>query len=184
MDTQFLKLKRRPFLLPLLMPLAMFAVAVVVALWLFDARTSTIIIAVRHAEVADVSEANPELNAAGKLRAQSLLTELGRAKPRRGVDAVYVARGQASQQTAEPLARQMGLAMNVVATSEWDSLPGRIARNHAGEVVLVVADTANLAAFLHRYTAVDYPLDAIDASGLFVIVRSGLSKTAVVRLRY
>ncbi len=184
MKSELLNLKRRPFLLPLLMPVAMLAVAVAAALWLFDARTSTIIVAVRHAEVVEVATANPDLNAAGKVRAQALLAQLSGAKTGRGVDTVFVARGQASQQTAAPLAQQMGLAMNVVTTNDWESLPSRIARNHSGELVLVVADTANLAAFLRHYAAADTPLDAIEASGMFVISRSGLSKSTVIRLRY
>jgi hypothetical protein len=186
MQPNLQSLKRRPFLMPLLMPLVMLAVAVAAAIWLFDARTSTVIIAIRHAEVAQAqNSANSDLSTAGQARAQSLLTELSRAKPDRGVDAIYVVTGAASQQTAAPVAQSMGLAVNVVAAGDWASLPRRIARNHAGEVVLVVADAEALTSFLQHYVdASRYPVDAQDFGSLFVIANSGLSKPAVIRLRY
>lgn len=184
MQAELHSFKRRPFFVPLLMPVALLAVVVAVAIWLLDARTSTVIILVRHAEQAQGEAANPRLSAEGLQRAANLQQLLSRAKPERGVDAVYVAEGSAAQQTAAPLAESMGLAVNVVATADWDALPGFIMRNHAGEVTLVVGTRDGLMSLLKKHTAAEFTLDDNDYGSVFVISRSRLSKPAVIRLRY
>jgi hypothetical protein len=176
--------KRRPFLVPLLMPLALLALVVGAAIWLLDARNSTLIILVRNAEQVQDAVANPRLSAAGLQRAANLQQFLARAKPVRGIDAVYVAEGVAAQQTAAPVAESMGLAINLVATADWAGLPGFIMSNHAGEVALIVGTRAGLMSLLKATTAVEFTVDDDDYSSVFVISESRLSKPAVVRLRY
>ena len=167
------------------MPLAFLALAIVIAIWLIDARNSSLIVIVRHAETATASGAQSSLSVAGQTRAQNLLMQLQQAKPGRGVDAIYVGEGDANQQTAAPMAQQMGLAINVVPAADWSNLAGLISRNHAGEVVVVIADQAEVKALLARYTnAASYRWDEQDYGSLFIIAKSELSKAAVLHLRY
>jgi phosphohistidine phosphatase SixA len=184
MRPNFRKLKRRPFWVPLLMPLALLALVIVAAIWLLDARTSTVFIVVRHAELEQREQANPPLSAEGLQRATRLQQLLAQAKPERGVDAVYVSEATAAQQTANPLATSMGLAVNVVSAADWSKLPGVVMRNHAGEVVMVVADRAALNSLLKQVTTAEFSVDEGDYSSVFVISRSRLSKPTAVRLRY
>ncbi len=184
MQADLHSLKRRPFLVPLLMPLALLGLVVAAAIWLLDARTSTVMILVLHAEQAQGAAANPGLSAEGLQRSVRLQQFLARARPERGVDAVYVAEGAAAQQTAAPLAQSMGLAVNVVASADWDRLPGFIMRNHASEVALIVGTRAGLLSMLKNSTAVDFTIDEHDYGSVFVIARSRLSKAAAVRLQY
>lgn len=184
MQADFQRLKRRPFLVPLLMPLALLAVVIGASIWLLDARTSTVLILVRHAELEQATVANPRLSAAGVARAANLQRLLAQAKPERGVDAVYVSEDSPAQQTATPVAESMGLAVNVVAAADWDSLPNFIMRNHAGEVALVVGNQAAVLSILKSNTAADFALADDDYSSVFVISKSRLSKATVVRLRY
>ncbi len=184
MKADFQRLKRRPFLVPLLMPLALLALVIGAAIWLLDARTSTVMIVVRHAELEQRELANPPLSAAGLQRAARLQQLLAQAKPERGVDAVYVSEDSAAQQTANPVAETMGLAVNVVAAADWARLPSLVMRNHGGEVVLIVANRAAVLALLKGTTTADFVLDEADYSSVFVISRSRLSKPTVVRLRY
>lgn len=184
MQADFHRLKRRPFLVPLLMPLALLALVISAALWLLDARNDTILILVRHAEVEQRESANPQLSPAGVARARSLQQWLAQARPGRGIDAVYVAEDSPSQQTATPLAQSMGLAVNVVPAADWNALPRFIERNHSGEVALVVGTRAALQSMLKPMTAAEFPLMEDDYGSVFVVFRSRLSKTAVVRLHY
>lgn len=184
MQADFQRLKRRPFLVPLLMPLALFALVVAAALWLLDARTATVMVVVRHAETEQRASTNPQLSSVGQSRAVTLQQWLAQAKPHRGIDAVYVSEDSPSQQTAAPLAQSMGLAVNVVPTSDWNSLPRFIDRNHAGEVTLVVANRSALLAILKNMTKSEPALAEDDFGAAFVIFRSRLSKTSVIRLRY
>jgi hypothetical protein len=184
MKADFQRLKRRPFLVPLLMPLALLALVISAAIWLLDARTSTVMIVVRHAELEQRELANPPLSAAGLQRAARLQQLLAQAKPERGVDAVYVSEDAAAQQTANPVAETMGLAVNVVSAADWNSLPSLVMRNHGGEVVLIVANRAAVLSLLKRTATADFVLDEADYGSVFVISRSRLSKPTAIRLRY
>src|SRR5690349_3356263 len=104
MQTEFKRLKRRPFLVPLVLPLVLVALLAAMAIWVFDARATSIIIVVPNAEteVTQTTSANPALSDAGQLRAKHLQQFLDKAKPSRGIDVVYVSEGLATQQTAAP----------------------------------------------------------------------------------
>ncbi|MGE0113929.1 MAG: histidine phosphatase family protein [Steroidobacteraceae bacterium] len=184
MQTDFPRFKRRPFLVPLLMPVTLLALVIAAAIWLLDARLSTVLILVRHAEIEQSNSANARLSAEGAVRAANLQRLLAQAKPARGVDVIYVSEDPASQQTAATVAESMGLAVNVVPAAEWDVLPGFIGRNHAGEVALIVGTRAALLSILKSATATDFTVADDDYSSVFVISRSRLSKASVVRLRY
>jgi phosphohistidine phosphatase SixA len=184
MPANFNRLKRRPFLAPLLMPLVLLGVVVAVAIWLFDARTTSVVIVVRHAEMESATTPNPGLNPAGQQRAKALQQLLAQAKPGRGVDAIYVSEGAATQQTATPLAESMGLAVNVVPSATWSELPRTIGRDHAGEVVLVVATREAMQSLVTAMSGEKPSIDEQEYSAVFVISQSRLSKPAVVKLKY
>jgi len=139
---------------------------------------------VRNAELEQHDVANPRLSATGLQRAARLQQLLAQAKPKRGVDTVYVSEDLAAQQTANPTAEAMGLAVNVISAADWAGLPSFIMSNHAGEVALIVAKRAALLSLLKQTTAADFGVDEADYGSVFVISKSRLSKSTVVRLRY
>jgi hypothetical protein len=185
MQTEFKRLKRRPFLVPLVLPLVLVAMLAAMAIWVFDARATSIIIVVPHAEIVGAAAGtNPGLSDAGQLRAKHLQQFLDKAKPNRGIDVVYVSEGLATQQTAAPVASSMGLAVNVIPNAMWPRLQHIITRDHAGEVILVVATPEKIKTYLAQAGVGDINVDPNDSSSVFIISRSTLSKKAMVRLRY
>jgi len=82
------------------------------------------------------------------------------------------------------LAESMGLAVNIVSAADWSKLPSVVMRNHAGEVVMIVADRAALNALLKQVATANFVVDEADYGSVFVISRSRLSKPTAVRLRY
>ena len=186
MQTEFKRLKRRPFLVPLILPLVLVALLALIASWLFDARATSIIIVVPNAETEMMPSANtnPGLSEAGQLRAKHLQQFLDKAKPNRGVDVVYVSEGLATQQTAAPVASSMGLAVNVIPNAMWPRLQHIITRDHSGEVILVVATADKIRTYLAQAGVGDVNIDASDNSSVFVVSRSQLSKKTMVRLHY
>lgn len=184
MQAEFNRFKRKPFLAPLLMPVALLALVVAAAIWLFDARVTSVVVIVRHAETEAGTAANPGLSAAGQQRAKALQQLLAKAKPNRGVDAVYVSEGVATQQTATPLAESMGLAVNVVPNATWSELSHTLARDHAGETILVVATRDAIKSLLNELTGAAAAVDEQDYSAVFVVTESRLSKPSLIRLRY
>jgi phosphohistidine phosphatase SixA len=184
MTADFQKLRRKPFFLPLLMPLVLFAAAVASGVWLLDARSSTTVVLVRHAEAERSLSANPGLSDIGRSRANQLVTLLENAKPERGVDAIYASDSALTQQTAAPVAARMGLAVNVVTDSNWKFLLPEMRDQHAGQVVLVVASREQLLDMLQNLTDQAWTVEEADFGSVFVVSQSRLSKPAVIRLRY
>ena len=54
------KMRRRPFFFPLVLPVLLFIAVVLAAAWLFDARATTVVFVVRHAEVETPTDADPD----------------------------------------------------------------------------------------------------------------------------
>lgn len=184
MDIDIHKLRRRPFFLPLFMPIVLLAVVVLSAIWLLDARNTTVFILVRHAEVEQSLVANAGLNEAGKNRAKKLLDFLDQLKPERSVDAVYAIESVPAQETAAPLAAKMGLAVNVLSLGGSNSRLSDIRDHHTGEVVLVVASREKLKELISEVSSQDWSLNDEDYTSIFVVNHSRLSKTSVVRFKY
>jgi phosphohistidine phosphatase SixA len=87
-------------------------------------------ILIRHADV-DADGTDPELNAAGRARAQELLHVLGDA----GIVAVLVTSLRRSQQTAAPLAAAVGVDPTVA--DEIDDATAAIRARQRGAVLVV-----------------------------------------------
>src|SRR5687768_7325205 len=132
------KMRRRPFFFPLVLPVLLFIALVAAAAWLFDARATTVVFVVRHAEVETQADADPDLSVDGRERAARLAKMLSQAQPVRGVDAIFASEYKRTQQTATPLSETVALPVNVVASASWSELPRRITREHRGEYVMVV----------------------------------------------
>jgi broad specificity phosphatase PhoE len=92
-------------------------------------------ILIRHADVDADGTDNPELNAAGRVRAQELAHVLGDA----GIVEVLVTSLRRSQQTAAPLAAALGVEPTVA--DEVDDVIAAIRARQRGDTVLVVGHT-------------------------------------------
>lgn len=108
------KLRRRPFFFPLIVPLLVFVGVVAAAAWLFDARATTVVVIVRHAEAEAGSDPDPALSVDGRERAARLAKMLSQARPVRGIDAIFSSEFRRSQQTVTPLSEMLALPLNVV----------------------------------------------------------------------
>src|ERR1700754_3035158 len=112
MDRNLDKMRRRPFFFPLVVPVLVFLGLVVAAAWLFDARATTVVFVVRHAETEVGNDPDPGLSVDGRERAARLAKMLLQARSKdpgnsssvRGLDAIFVSELRRTEQTAEPLA--------------------------------------------------------------------------------
>src|SRR5262245_10213606 len=128
MDRNLGKMRRRPFFFPLLLPVLVFLALVGAAAWMFDARSTTVVFVVRHAETESGSDPDPNLSVDGKERAARLAKMLSQARPVRGVDAIFSSEFRRANQTVTPLSETLSLPVNVVPSATWDDLPRRITR--------------------------------------------------------
>jgi phosphohistidine phosphatase SixA len=129
-------------------------------------------ILVRHADVTGTGD--PPLNVAGQARAGELRRVLGDA----GVGAIFVSPRLRTQQTAAPLAAQLGIASTVLADA--DATVAAIRGLPASAVALVVGHTDTLPAIASGVGSEPLPaIGATEFSRLFVLTRGRL-----MRLRY
>ncbi|HYM35341.1 MAG TPA: histidine phosphatase family protein [Steroidobacteraceae bacterium] len=184
MRTELNTLKRRPFLFPLLMPIAMMAIVVVAAVWVFDARATTVIVIARHAEADVAADADPNLTLAGKERAARLARVLAQLQTPRAIDAIFAADTHRAQQTVQPLAEALALPTNVVPPSAWNELAARIRSDHRGEVVFVTGDTKNISSVIEALAGESVTISDADYGRLYVIFAPRLSRTRVLLFSY
>ena len=142
-------MRRRPFFFPLVLPVLLFIAVVAAAAWLFDARATTVVFVVRHAEVEVGNDPDPPLSVDGRERAARLAKMLSQAQPVRGLDAIFASEFRRAHQTVTPLSETLALPVNVVPSGAWSELAKRITRDHRGEYVLV-AGNANAVPALVR----------------------------------
>ncbi len=178
------KMRRRPFFFPLVLPVLLFIALVAAAAWLFDARATTVVFVLRHAEVETLTDADPDLSVDGRERAARLAKMLSQARPVRGIDAIFASELKRTQQTATPLSETVALPVNVVASAAWSELPRRITRDHRGEYVLVVGNSNTVPELVKALSDEDVTLRDDEYDALFVVFVPQIAKTKVVRLRY
>lgn len=177
-------LRRRPFLVPLVLPLVALLLAGAGAVWLGSGASTTVVILVRHAEPAASTSGDPELSAEGVRRAEQLGPFLADALPANPVDHIYAADTRRAQQTAASVANQFKLPINLLGGSDWDRLARRIRTDHEGETVVVVGYASTLPAVLNHLSASRVGTDADDFGSIFVVVMPSPGQPRVLRLRY
>lgn len=178
------KLRRRPFFLPLIFPVLVFISVVAAAAWLFDARATTVVVIVRHAEPEAGADPDPALSIAGRERAARLATMLSQARPVRGIDAIFSSEFRRSQQTVTPLSETLALPLNVVPSATWGELPRKILRGHRGEYVLVSGNTNNVPSLVEALSDQKVQLRDDEYDAMFIVFVPQISKAKVVRVRY
>lgn len=185
MQTELAKFKRRPFLLPLVMPVLLFIAVALFVVWILDARTGTVVVLAPHAETEMSLGADPGLNVYGRERAAKLARMLiSPPGEKRSVDAIYATESVSTQQTAMPIAENFGLAVNALSAGAWNNLPRKIRREHSGELVLVVGNAAALPAIVTALSDQPVTLQDNEYDSMFIVYFSPLSKPRLVRLRY
>jgi phosphohistidine phosphatase SixA len=141
------------------------------------------IFVVRHAERADAApgasammNSDPDLSEAGRARAQSLASMLKDAK----ISAIYTTQFKRTKQTAEPLAKALGVELTVVDARD---LPGLVQKLKTGGNALVVGHSNTVGAIVEGLGVTErVELSEADYDNLFVIVRG--EKPTLVRLHF
>jgi phosphohistidine phosphatase SixA len=115
--------------------------------WYFESQGTTTIIFVRHADVDQPLAENNDLplNERGMLRAELLADFLDNVDVVAGVDAIYVDATRRTQETAEPLARRLGIDYQVADHDDVVNFTKTVLFEHKREIVLVVTQRDDIA---------------------------------------
>jgi broad specificity phosphatase PhoE len=126
-------------------------------------------ILIRHADVTAGAGADPSLNAAGLARAEELRHVLGVAD----VGAIFVTSFQRTQQTAAPLAADLGIVPAVI--DDVTSVLDAVRALPASEVALVVGHTNTLPDIATGLGATILPIGATEFDNMFLICHRRLT---------
>ena len=120
--------------------LAAYIVVVFGLAWFLELRLPTTIIFVRHADVDQVMSQSleQELNAAGLARADALADFLEFVDGDSGPNAIYVSAARRTQQTAEPLARRLGIEPEIADHYDVAGFMDTVLFRNKREIVVVV----------------------------------------------
>lgn len=146
-----------------------------------DPPPAAVVYLVRHAETDPDAGRDPVLTPAGVARAERLAA-MFRDEP---ISAVFVTATKRSHATAAPTLDRHGLAVTEYAPMDFAALAGRIAADHAGGRVLIVAHSNTVAGILRALGGPATPeLEHDEFDRLYVIAPDTVREPRVLRLRY
>lgn len=157
-----------------------------------DDFKATTVFLVRHAEKATTPPEDPPLVEAGNARSQELSRILGRA----GIKAIYTSQFLRTKQTAEPLAKHLGVASTAVQIKMSPSNPREISEQsirdiveniyrRAGDAALVVGHSNTVPLVIKMLGGDVVPtIDEKEFDDLFVVTVYARGKAKVTHLKY
>jgi broad specificity phosphatase PhoE len=178
------RMRRRPLLAPLLIPMLGLLAAGAGIYWIGTWARTTVVVLVRHAESATSTNGDPDLSPAGERRVAVLGEMLADVLGPEKVDYLYAADTRRAQQTAAPIANQFKLPINLLASSDWAGVAGRIKREHRGKTVVVVGYATTLPVVLSQLSGGSVAMAEDEFDSIYVVVIPSPGETRVLRLRY
>lgn len=152
----------------------------------------TTVFLVRHAEKASDPGQDPPLSEAGRQRAEALARLLQNA----GVKGIYTSQFMRTQQTAEPLAKRLGVTATPVPLAVKPSNPREVSEEsireltkkvetHAGGAVLIVGHSNSVPEVIRMLGGDTIPkIDESKFDDLFVVTVYAGGRAKVVQLKY
>ncbi|MDP2326447.1 MAG: hypothetical protein Q8N51_20820 [Gammaproteobacteria bacterium] len=152
----------------------------------FESQATTTVILVRNADVASSLGDDLGLSPVGAIRAEELSRVLADVDVVQGPDAILVGGGRALRETAEPLARHLNLPVQEVDTSSLTRLAKRIVKEYKGQIVILVAQPADIPILIPRFQGSKKVPELADGEydNLYIISIPWYGKVKTLRLRY
>jgi broad specificity phosphatase PhoE len=182
MRKEYARLRRRPFLMPLWLPVFGLILAVAFAAWVVASASTTLVMVVRHAESAAGTGEDPLLSAEGEARAQRLAALMTTAQGF-APDGIIVSGLHRTQETARPLAAALGVPVVVVESKDPEAVAERALAEFHGKRVLVIGHSNTVPAIVERLGRTPVPAMSESEFGTFYLVAvPRFSRPAVARI--
>jgi broad specificity phosphatase PhoE len=154
--------------------------------WFFESQATTTVIFARYADLMSGDDANPGLSAAGQRRANELARVLADVDVVAGVDAIFATQYRKSQETADPLAQQLKLPVQVVEASNIRGLADMILQEYKGQIVLVITDAEALPQLIRRFHGSKKlpPMAEDEHDNLYIVSIPWYGKVKTLRLKF
>jgi phosphohistidine phosphatase SixA len=139
------------------------------------------VILVRHAERAGGMSADVGISPAGRCRAEVLAKLLADT----GITRIYTSEVARTQQTAEPLAKKLGIAPEGVPAKDIEGLVAKLRAGAPRGVALVVGHSNTLPEIVARLGAGTVPpIGDSEYDRMFIVTLTGANQAALLTLRY
>ena len=151
-----------------------------------DTSQPVTVIIVRHAERATTDPRDPPLDSTGRVRADALLEAVRHA----GVQAIYVTQYRRTRETAEPVARALGLTPEVIAAgspvpAHASTVARTVLERHRGQVVLVVGHSNTIGPIARALgAAAPENLEDHEYEHLYIVTADGSAPARFVSVRF
>ncbi len=176
---------RRPFLAPVWLSMLAVLVAILVAVMVYRAATTTVVVLVRPVEKEIGTIEDPPLTPEGEQRAQRLARMFGESAGAGRLSAIYVSEARLAQQTAAPLADRLAMRPIVVPVNDVKGTAARVLREHEGGTALVIGTSNSVPQLLLALSGRDIPAVRDDEyDTVFIISIPTFGDTNVLKLRY
>ena len=154
--------------------------------WFFESQSTTTVIFVRHAEKAALPSDDPGLSDVGKRRAAELARQLVDADVVAGVDAVYSTSFRRTEETAQPVADALNLAVIAYDASNTETIIDEIVKAHKGKIILVVGHSSTVPAMIGNMGASKKVpvIEEDEYDNIYIVSIPWFGKTKTIRLRY
>jgi broad specificity phosphatase PhoE len=172
-----------------LIPIIGYTVVALGLAYFLDARQSTTVIFVRHADT-DAAMAGPDddppLNARGRQRAELLADFLENIDVVAGVNAIYASDKRRTQETAAPLAKRLNLPVEVADHLDTEGFMDRVLREHSGDIVLVVSHSNTIAPLIDElHGSKRLPAFGPDEfDEVYIVISPWYGRVKTLRLQY
>lgn len=169
--------------------LSIFLAVTLALAWFFNSQATTTILFVRHAEVdppaPGVGNADPPLSARGRARARLLADFVEDIDVVAGIDAIYATKFQRTQETAAPIAKRLGLKVEIADPHKVTEFMNGVLRKHKGQIVLIVADSDTIAPMIEElHGSKHVKIGPMDYDDLYVVTVPWFAKVKTLRLHY
>lgn len=166
-----------------------YSAAVIGLAWFFESQATTTVIFVRHADVdapmAAAGEDQP-LNSTGRARAEMLATWLADVDIGASVNAIYASPALRTQQTAEPLARRLGVDVEIDDPFETERFMREVLREHKGDIVLIVTHSTAIGPLVEELHGKKNlpPIEPDEYDNMYIVTIPWFGKVKTLRLFY
>jgi broad specificity phosphatase PhoE len=154
--------------------------------WVFESQSTTTVVFARYAEILDQGEENPGLSPAGQQRSRELARIVGMIDVVSGIDAIFATQYRSTQETAEPLAEEMQIPVQVVDSNNVRGLVQMILKEYKGKIVLVITDEEALPRLIRKFHGSKRlaPITEHEHDNLYLVSIPWYGKVKTLQLKY
>jgi broad specificity phosphatase PhoE len=174
-----------------LIPIIGYTIVALGFAYFFTLRPSTTVILVRHADTDQAMggpEGDPPLNARGRARAELLADFLEHIDVVSGPNAIYASDKRRTQETAAPLAKRLGLTVEIADHLDPKSFIARILDDHYGEIVVIVSHSNTILPLIDELhgnaTERSQPFAPDEFNRVYIVNYPWYGKVKTLELRY